>query len=290
MSLYQEVYHGESFSEEDFYDAVRYIFQPEIGESTTEEIDDFLIETVSEMTPEQAESFWKKIGNFAKKVGSGALKVVSKVAQPVGTAVGAAYGVPQLGGMIGGLAGNLAGAGSKALDRIPDFKTRRRRRRTSPRRNRSSYRRRSRRNPELRNAWRHTRRTLGRAGRHALRAANRYAAQNPVRPRYREDVESFEDNTPAALSNVVNSPGFQALLFGRSNGNIPTENITESDYDFLEAVEAINYLTEGIIAEYYENDLLEDDEYLVDDYGELVINHPEEREERIEALIEEYSA
>ncbi len=283
MSLYQEVYHGESFSEQDFYDAVRYIFQPEVGESSEEIIDDFLIEKVGEMTPEEAESFWKSIGNFAKKVGSGALKVVSKVAQPIGTAVGTAFGVPQLGGMVGGLAGNLAGAGSKALDRIPNFKTRRRRRRTSSRRRR-------RRNPQLRNAWRNTRRHVRGAGRHALRAANRYASRNPIRPRYREDVEEHVENSPAVLSNIVNNPGFQAQLFGRANSNIPTENIAESDYDFLEAVEAINYLTEGIIAEYYENDLLDDNEYLVDDYGELVINNPEEREERIEALIEEYSA
>lgn len=279
MSLYQEVYHGESFSEQDFYDAVRYIFQPEIGEASEDIIDNFLIEKVSEMTPEEAESFWGKIGNFAKRVGSGALKVVSKAAPMVGTAIGTAYGVPQLGGMVGGLAGNLAGAGAKALDRAPNFRTGRRRRRRG-----SGARRRRRTNPALRNAWRQTRRHMRGAGRQALRAANRYAAT-----RYREDFPETSGNTPANLSNVVNNPNFQALLFGRSNSQGPTESISESDYDFLDAIEAINYLTEDIIAEYYENDLLEDDDYFIDDYGELVVNHPEERQERIEALIEEYS-
>lgn len=275
MSLYQEVYHGESFSEADFYEAVRYIFQPEVGEATTEEIDSFLIETVSQMTPEEIESFWGKIGNFAKKVGSGALNIVSKAAPVVGTAVGAAYGVPQLGRMVGGLAGNLAGAGAKALDRVPDFRTQpRRRRRTSPSR--------SNRNPELTRAWNQTRNTLGRVGRHALHAANDYAARNPVR-RY-----GARENSSEVLSEMINNPIFEAALLRNTYAETNSENISVNDFNFLETVEAINYLTEGIISEYYDKGLVEDDEYFVDEYGELVVNYPEERVERIESFIENY--
>lgn len=277
MSLYQEVYQGESFTEEDFYNAARYVYQPQIGESTAEEIDDFLIGKVSTMTPEQAEGFWSSLGNVAKKVGSGALKVVSKAAPIVGTAVGTLYGVPSLGGMVGGLAGNLAGAGATALDKMPNFQdkpVRRVPRRRKPNR-RKPYTR------DLNRTWNQTKRTLGRVGKHALHAANDYAAQHPVQPYRRGSNESV-------LTEFFNDPVFEAALIrnGFSEG-LPGQ-LTENDYDFINKVEAVYYLTEGILTEYYENDLLNDEEYFVDEYGELVANYPEDRISRIESYIESF--
>lgn len=86
----------------------------------------------------------------------------------------------------------------------------------------------------------------------------------------------------------MNNPQFQALLFGRANGQgeyLP-EEISENDLDFLDMVEVVNYLTEDIIAEYYEDDLLDDDTYFIDEQGELVVNYPEDRMERVESYIE----
>ncbi|ULC59437.1 hypothetical protein MBM09_00305 [Flaviramulus sp. BrNp1-15] len=286
MNLYQEIYHGESFQEEDFYDAARYAFHQELAEASSEEIDKYLAERVNGMTAEEAESFWSSLGNIAKKVGSGALKVASVAAPIAGTAIGAAYGMPQLGGMAGGLVGNLAGAGAGALDKVPDFKSRRRRRRRPSRRRGG----RTRSNAQLRQTWGQTKQALGGLGRAALRGANRYAKNNPVTPTNRPTGPILGKSSSAVLSNVVNNPQFQALLFGRANapqGEIYHENINENDFDYLDMVEAINYLTEDIIAEYYEDDLLDDDTYSIDEYGELVVNYPEDRIERVESYIEE---
>lgn len=284
MNLYQEIYHGESFQEEDFYDAARYAFHQELSEAAPEEIDRYLIERVSGMTAEEAEGFWSSLGNIAKKIGSGALKVASVAAPIAGTAIGAAYGMPQLGSMAGGLVGNLAGAGAGALDKVPDFKSRRRRRRRRSRRRRSQV------NPALRNTWRQTKQTLRGVGQAALQGANRYAAKHPVTPTNRPTGPIFNKSSAKTLSTVVNNPQFQALLFGRANSrkeNIYPEDITENDFDYLEMIEAINYLTEDIIAEYYEDDLLDDDSYSLDEEGELVVNYPEERVERVESYLEE---
>lgn len=277
MNLYQEIYHGESFGEEDFYDAARYVFNQELSESSAEEIDKFLVECVEDMTAEEAESFWKKLGNVAKKIGSGALKVASVAAPIVGTAFG------PLGTMAGGLAGNLAGAGAKALDRVPDFKINRRRRR------RGGLRRR--RNPELRQAWNQTKHAARGIGKAALRGATRYAANNPVKAMHRATGPILGNNSSKILSSVLNNPRFQSLLFSKSSGENFADNyyedLNESDYNYIEMIEAINYLSEDIIAEYYENDLLDDNQYFIDDHGELVVNYPEERVERMESFIEE---
>lgn len=282
MNLYQEIYHGESFYEEDFYNAARYAFHQELSEATPEEIDNYLIERVSGMTAEEAEGFWSSLGNIAKKVGSGALKVASIAAPIVGTVVGGPAGAA-----IGGLAGNLAGAGAKALDRVPDFKSRsrstRRRRRPSRQRNR-----RTNTNPELRQAWNQTKQYAVGAGRAALQGAARYATNNPVTPTNTPTGPLLGRTSSAALSSIMNNPQFQALLFGRANGQgeyLP-EEISENDLDFLDMVEVVNYLTEDIIAEYYEDDLLDDDTYFIDEQGELVVNYPEDRMERVESYIE----
>lgn len=286
MNLYQEIYHGESFHEEDFYDAARYAFHQELAEASADEIDKYLVERVSGMTAEEAEGFWSSLGNVAKKVGSGALKVASVAAPIAGTAIGAAYGMPQLGGMAGGLVGNLAGAGAGALDKVPDFKPRKKRRR----RRRRSGRGRRRGNAQLKQTWGQTKQVLGGVGRAALRGANRYAKNNPVTPTNRPTGPVLGKNSAAVLSNVVNNPQFQALLFGRANapqGEFYSEDITENDFDYLDMVETINYLTEDIIAEYYEDDLLDDDTYSIGEEGELVVNYPEERIDRVESYIEE---
>ncbi|WP_281766092.1 hypothetical protein [Neptunitalea lumnitzerae] len=272
MSLYQEVYHGESFSEEDFYAAAEYVFQPEIGGASQEEIESFLIERVSTMTPEEAESFWSNLGNVAKKVGSGALKMVSKAAPMVGTAVGAMYGVPQLGGMVGGLAGNLAGAGSRALDRMPNFKSTPKRR---VRRKRYV-------DPALRRAWNQTKTTAKNVGRHMIVAGNEYAAKHPVQPmKYGKSNESV-------LTEFFNDPVFEAALIRNAYADNFPESLSESDFDYINKVEAINYLTEGILSEYYGNNIITDGEYSVDQYGELIANYPEDRVERIESYIESF--
>ncbi|UZO82325.1 hypothetical protein NBT05_07575 [Aquimarina sp. ERC-38] len=278
MNLYEEVFHGESFSEEDFYEAARYAFHQELYDASQEDIDEYLIEQISEMSPEEVAEFWGKLKNIAKKVGSGVLKVASVAAPIAGTALGAKFGAPHLGKMVGGMAGNLAGAGAKALDRNI------RRSGRSYRRRRGGSRRRL--DPRVRGVLRRSGRHLRRAGRAAIRGANRYAAQNPVRPRYRWG-EDFNENSSATLSKVIDNPQFQALMFGRAHGDSHTENITENDYDYIDLMETVNYLTEGILADYYKEDLLDDDTYAVNEYGELIVNNPEERAERAESLIEE---
>ncbi|AUC75764.1 hypothetical protein [Olleya sp. Bg11-27] len=286
MNLYQEIYHGESFHQEDFYDAARYVFHQELSEAAPEEIDQYLMERISGMTAEEAEGFWSSLGNVAKKVGSGVLKVASVAAPIAGTIIGGPAGAA-----IGGLAGNLAGAGAKALDRVPNFRSRSgRRRRSRPTRSRRTRSRRGRnaRNPELRQAWNQTKQFAAGAGRAALKGASRYAANNPVQAAHRPTGPILGQNSAAVLSSVMNNPQFKALLFGRANGQTEfySEDITENDFDYVDMVETINYLTEDIIAEYYQDDLLDDDSYSIDEAGELVVNYPEDRIERVESFIE----
>lgn len=268
MNIYKEVYHGEDFTEENFYDAVRYVFGAEVAGASTEEIDSFLMEQVSQMTTEEAENFWQKIGGFAKKIASGALKVVKTVAPIAGTVVGGMYGMPQLGAAAGGMLGNLAGAGSQALNR------------GGRRGNRGI----AQPNP-IRTQLTQVGQYAKGVGQAALNAANQYAINNPY-PVPAPENPLLSANSAKILSAILENPQFQALLFGKGFSSGNSESFDDSDADFIDMVEAVNYLTENIIADYYESGLVEDDEYYVDEYGELVVNFPEDRVERIESYLE----
>ncbi len=231
MSLYQEMYPGEDFSEQDFFEAVRYVF-PETEGFHENQIEEFIMETVSQMSPLEAENFWRKIGNFAKRAGRGILKVASVAAPIVGTAVGG-----PLGTMIGGVAGNLAGAAANAIPR-----GRSRRRRGGSRRSRR------RRNPALQRAWNQTRQTAANLGRSALSGMNQYARENP----YQGSSQSGSQGSPMTriLSRVINNPAFQTRILGSAYGNGNPGEYYESDIEFLEMMESLNYLTENILDDY----------------------------------------
>ena len=95
----------------------------------------------------------------------------------------------------------------------------------------------------------------------------------------------YRESDEGLLSKLIQDPNFEAVLL-RNTYSEAAPAITENDIDFLDKVEAINYLTENIIGNYYENALVDDDEYFVDEAGELVANYPEERVDRIESYID----
>ncbi|MEL6475561.1 MAG: hypothetical protein AAFQ21_15995 [Pseudomonadota bacterium] len=78
------------------------------------EIDSAIEVMLAEATPEQIESFWKKLKSFGKRIAGGLGKVVRTVAPIAGRVVGGVFGGPagaRIGGRIGGVAGNLVGSG-----------------------------------------------------------------------------------------------------------------------------------------------------------------------------------
>ncbi|MEP7095958.1 MAG: S8 family serine peptidase [Flavobacterium sp.] len=116
MSLYHEVFQGESFSEDNYFEAVRYVLGPEYANLNESELENVLLSRVDQMSESEAEGFWFSLGNVASSIGSGVLRGVAAVAPIAGTAIGTYFGAPQIGGALGGLVSNLAGAGSAALD------------------------------------------------------------------------------------------------------------------------------------------------------------------------------
>ncbi|WP_445711508.1 hypothetical protein [Flavobacterium sp.] len=282
MSLYQEVFGGESFSEQDYFEAVRYVLGPEYSDLSENELEDELLSRVDLMSESEAEGFWSSLGNVAKNVGSGLLRGVSAIAPIAGTAVGTYFGSPQIGGVVGGLVGNLAGSASTALSNvnIPNRTSRRQPRRYSqPRRPQTQ------RPNQLGQTWRNTTNYLANAGRAVLPAVQHYAQNNPVRlnPRTARDIGRVQ-GLYNQLGGIINNPQFQA---GQAQQNLGTAspNAPIESHSFAELVESINYLTENILYEYYNDGLIPTEDYHIDDYGQFIGSYSPNRIDRIESAI-----
>jgi hypothetical protein len=279
MSLYHEVFQGESFSEDNYFEAVRYVLGPEYSNLSESELEDVLLSRVDQMSESEAEGFWSSLGNVASSIGSGVLRGVSAVAPIVGTAVGTYFGAPQIGGAVGGLVSNLAGAGSAALDN-----SRQQQRRPAPQRRQAPPQRRQAPSP-VRQAWGNTTRYLADAGRAALPAIQQYVQDNPVqlRPQAAQDIGRVQ-GLYNQLGGVINNPQFQAGQAQQSLGTASPNSPIES-HSFAELIESVNYLTENILYEYYNGGLIPTEDYYVDQYGQFVGTNTPNRINRLENSI-----
>ncbi|MHC0441750.1 hypothetical protein [Flavobacterium sp. 3-210] len=284
MSLYHEVFQGESFSEDNYFEAVRYVLGPEYSNLSESELEDVLLSRVDQMSESEAEGFWSSLGNVASSIGSGVLRGVSAVAPIVGTAVGTYFGAPQIGGAVGGLVSNLAGAGSTALDN-----SRQQQRRPSPPQQYRPAPQQPQRRPSqpspIRQAWGNTTRYLADAGRAALPAIQQYVQDNPVvlRPQAAQDIGRVQ-GLYNQLGGVINNPQFQAgqaqQSLGTASPNAPIES-----HSFAELIESVNYLTENILYEYYNGGLIPTEDYYIDQYGQFVGTNTPNRINRLENSI-----
>jgi hypothetical protein len=287
MSLYHEVFQGESFTEDDYFEAVQYVLGPEYVGLSEDELEDELLSRVNLMSESEAEGFWSSLGNVAKNIGSGVLRGVSAIAPIAGTAVGTYFGSPQIGGAIGGLVGNLAGSAGTALSNvnIPNNSRGNAQRRVQPRRRQPQPQRSNQANQQLRQTWNNTRNYVANAGRAILPAVQQYVNDNPVRlnPQTAQDVGRVQ-GLYNQLGGIINNPQFQAgqaqQSIGTASPNAPIES-----HSFAELVESINYLTENILYEYYNDGLIPTEDYYVDDYGQFVSSYTPERINRLENLI-----
>lgn len=285
MSLYHEVFQGESFSEDNYFEAVRYVLGPEYANLNESELEDVLLSRVDQMSESEAEGFWSSLGNVASSIGSGVLRGVAAVAPIAGTAIGTYFGAPQIGGAVGGLVSNLAGAGSAALDN-----SRQQQRRPAPpqqqRRpaNNNNYRRRPAPSP-VGQAWNNTTRYLADAGRAAIPAIQQYVQDNPVqlRPQAAQDIGRVQ-SLYNQLGGVINNPQFQAGQAQQSLGTASPNSPIES-HSFAELIESVNYLTENILYEYYNGGLIPTEDYYVDQYGQFVGTNTPNRINRLENSI-----
>lgn len=287
MSLYHEVFQGESFSEDNYFEAVRYVLGPEYSNLNESELEDVLLSRVDQMSESEAEGFWSSLGNVASSIGSGVLRGVSAVAPIAGTAIGTYFGAPQIGGAVGGLVSNLAGAGSAALDN-----SRQQQRRPSPPQQYRPAPQQPQRRPTqptqpspIRQAWGNTTRYLADAGRAALPAIQQYVQDNPVvlRPQAAQDIGRVQ-GLYNQLGGVINNPQFQAgqaqQSLGTASPNAPIES-----HSFAELIESVNYLTENILYEYYNGGLIPTEDYYVDQYGQFVGTNTPNRINRLENSI-----
>lgn len=286
MSLYHEVFEGESFSEQDYFEAVRYVLGPEYSDLSENELENELLSRVDLMSESEEEGFWSSLGNVAKNIGSGVLRGVSAIAPIAGTAVGTYFGAPQIGGAVGGLVGNLAGSASTALSNvnIPNRGPRRQPRR-NPYPRRPQPQRPNNGSQQLGQTWRDTTRYLANAGRAVLPAVQKYVQDNPVQlnPRTARDIGRVQ-GLYNQLGGIINNPQFQAgqvqQNLGTASPNAPIES-----HSFAELVESINYLTENILYEYYNDGLIPTEDYYVDDYGQFIGSYSPNRIDRIENAI-----
>lgn len=302
MSLYQQVYQGESFSEQDYLEAVRYVLGPEYSSLPENLLENELLSRINQMSESEVEGFWSSLGNVASNIGSGVLRGVSAVAPIVGTAVGTYFGSPQIGGMVGGLVSNLAGAGSTALS---NYSASNQQPRPQPHyqqpRPQPQYQNQGRnvqqpqyQNPQqnqngggqsLGQTWQNTTNYLANAGRAVLPAIQQYAQNNPVplNQQAYQDISRVQGYYNQ-LGGVINNPQFQAgrvqQSLGTASPNAPIENVS-----FAELVESINYLTENILYEYYNEGYIPTEDYAVDNSGQFLASYTPQRINRLEGVL-----
>lgn len=297
MSLYNQVYQGESFTEADYFEAVRYVLGPEYAHLGESELEDVLLSRVNQMSESEAESFWSSLGNVARNVGSGLLRGVSAVAPIAGTAVGTFFGAPQIGGAIGGLVGNLAGSASSALSssgqgqrapqRIPqrapqNYVPRPQQPRQAPQ---YAPRPQNPANQQLRQTWNDTRNYVANAGRAVLPAIQQYVQDNPVQlnQQTQQGVNAIQ-GWYNQLGGIINNPQFQAGQAQQSLG-VASPNAPIESHSFAELIESINFLTENILYEYYNNGIIPTEDYYVTDYGQFVGANTPNRINRLQNVI-----
>jgi hypothetical protein len=285
MSLYHEVFQGESFSEQDYFEAVRYVLGPEYSNLGESELENILLSRVDQMSESEAEGFWSSLGNVASSIGSGVLRGVSAIAPIAGTAIGTYFGAPQIGGALGGLVSNLAGSGATALSNYNQQNQQRQQappRRYAPQQPQRQYQ-----NPpsQFRQTFNNTGRYLANAGRAALPAINQYIQDNPVQlnPQARQDIGRVQ-NLYGQLGGIINNPQFQAgqaqQSLGTASPNAPIES-----HSFAELIENVNYLTENILYEYYNGGFIPSEDYFVNDYGQFVGSNSPSRINRVQTSI-----
>lgn len=276
MSLYNQIYPGESFSEADYFEAVRYVLGPEYAQLGESELEDVLLSRVNQMSESEAENFWSSLGNVARNVGSGILSGVSSIAPIAGTAIGTYFGSPQIGGAIGGLVSNLAGSASNALR--PQQPMQPQQARPQQARPQQGY-------QPLRQTWNTTTRYLANAGRAALPAIQQYVQDNPVplSPQVQQGISNVQ-GLYNQLGGIINNPQFQAgqaqQSLGVASPNAPIEN-----HSFAEMIESINYLTENILYEYYNNGIVPSEDYYVNEYGQFVGANTPSRANRVNSVL-----
>lgn len=283
MSLYNQIYPGESFSEADYFEAVRYVLGPEYAQLGESELEDVLLSRVNQMSESEAENFWSSLGNVARSVGSGILSGVSTLAPIAGTAIGTYFGAPQIGGAIGGLVSNLAGSASSALSNSgrpqqPVAPQQPRPQQPQGGRPVQNY-------QPLRQTWNNTTRYLANAGRAALPAIQQYVQNNPVplSPQVQQGISNVQ-GLYNQLGGIINNPQFQAgqaqQSLGVASPNAPIEN-----HSFAEMIESINYLTENILYEYYNNGIVPSEDYYVNEYGQFVGANTPSRASRVNNVL-----
>lgn len=86
------------------YAVVRGALAPEYANLPREQIDAIVTRAVLAMAPEEAENFWKTIGDIGKQIAPVAAQILPVAAPIVGTAIGG-----PLGGALGGTLGQVAG-------------------------------------------------------------------------------------------------------------------------------------------------------------------------------------
>ena len=289
MSLYHEVFQGESFSEQNYFEAVRYVLGPEYSNLGESELENVLLSRVDQMSESEAEGFWSSLGNVASSIGSGVLRAVSAAAPIVGTAVGTYFGAPQIGGAVGGLVSNLAGSGATALSNY-NQQNQQRQQQSPPQRRYAPQQQQQQpqyQNPpsQFRQTFNNTGRYLANAGRAALPAINQYIQDNPVQlnPQARQDIGRVQ-NLYGQLGGIINNPQFQAgqaqQSLGTASPNAPIES-----HSFAELIENVNYLTENILYEYYNGGFIPSEDYFVNDYGQFVGSNAPSRINRVQTSI-----
>lgn len=269
MNLYSQLYPNESFSEQDFYEAVRYVLGDNAQYFTQEQLENALLDRVDMLSEDEAENLWKSLGNIARNVGQGVLKVASVAAPIAGMAVGTAIGGPagaQIGSMVGNLAGNLAGAGSDALARKPAAKQ------------------------KLRQVWQQTKGVVGdvakQVGQQAVSTVQQYAANNPVQltPQVSQNIGAAQ-GILAQLTALFQNPQLLASMAQQTLGTASPNAPTDEGYSFAEMIESLHYLTEDLLTEYYENGILPNQDYTYDRYGRLIPLNPSRLAYQTESIL-----
>ena len=116
-------------------------------------------------------------------------------------------------------------------------------------------------------------------------AVQQYVQDNPVQlnPQASRDISRVQ-GLYNQLGGIINNPQFQAgqaqQSIGTASPNAPIES-----HSFAELVESLNYLTENILYEYYNDGLIPTEDYYVDDYGQFIASYTPERVNRLESVI-----
>ncbi|QPH53335.1 hypothetical protein [Pontivivens ytuae] len=207
-----------------YHDAVRLVY-PEFADSYDDDIDLALEEWMSEMSPEEIESFWRSLKRGFRTVVRAAAPVVQAAAPIVGRVVGTAIGGP-VGSQIGGAVGGLVGQGAGALGR--------------------SMRRRPARSRIRRRPMRRMRRSPARS-RYRFRGGNAYRARRRRTRAYRTGRAAgrFARGAGSALVRTLRNPQVQNALYQGAQGAVA--GVFGRDQAFSDA--AVLYALEGGIQE-----------------------------------------